>query len=126
MKYFHCNCILLKSIEVVDNNRDSLFSFTFNPFALQANIGHKGLDKPLKKIAQSFNKRLVGDTGLSILINAYPLATMQSQAQRNSLVGNVRRYLVEKMKVRTDKITTNVEPGSGDPNILDILFTKTY
>lgn len=56
----------------------------------------------------------------SIWLNGYPPTSKSGQANCQKRLETIKIYLIEKEGISGDRISTNCEPGAGDPNTVDI------
>jgi hypothetical protein len=56
----------------------------------------------------------------SISVNGYPETSKASQAVCQKRVEAIKMYLVEKLGISADRITTDCSVGGGDKNTVDI------
>jgi hypothetical protein len=78
------------------------------------------LSQDAKSMLSTVAVKLKASPDCNITITGYPETDKRSQAQCNSRLDAVKRYLVEKEGISADRITTNCEIGGGDKNTVDI------
>ncbi len=82
--------------------------------------GSAALSADVKAMLATAAAKLKASPECSITITGYPETDKRSQAQCNSRLDAIKRYLVEKEGISADRITTNCEIGGGDKNTVDI------
>ena len=78
------------------------------------------LDAVAKALLSSVSANLKANPVCTITINGYPEASKAAQALCQQRTDAVKTYLVQKLGVSADRISTNCEIGGGDKNTLDI------
>ena len=73
-----------------------------------------------KAMLATVASKMKANPNCNINITGYPEASKASQAVCQKRVDAVKRYLVEREGISTDRITTNCEVGGGDKNTIDI------
>ena len=78
------------------------------------------LSKDAKAMLTSVQSKLKNSPACSITIMAYPSASKAQQSLADKKLDAVKNYLVEKLGISSDRISTDKSIGGGDQNTIDI------
>ncbi len=78
------------------------------------------LELNAKDVLSAVSSKLKANPTCTITVNGYPEASKASQALCQQRTDAVKTFMVQKLGISADRITTNCEIGGGDKNTLDI------
>ena len=78
------------------------------------------LSKDAKAMLASVQSKLKNSPTCTITITAYPAASKAQQSLADKKLDAVKNYLVEKLGISADRISTDKSIGGGDQNTIDI------
>ena len=78
------------------------------------------LSKDAQAMLSSVQSKLKNSPACSITITAYPAASKAQQSLADKKLDAVKNYVVEKLGISADRISTDKSIGGGDQNTLDI------
>jgi hypothetical protein len=78
------------------------------------------LSKDAKAMLSSVQSKLKNNPTCSITLTAYPAASKAQQSLSDKKLDAVKNYLVEKLGISSDRVSTEKSIGAGDQNTIDI------
>jgi ribosome assembly protein YihI (activator of Der GTPase) len=78
------------------------------------------LSKDAKAMLASVQSKLKNSPTCSITLTAYPAASKAQQSIADKKLDAIKNYLVEKLGIGADRVSTEKSIGGGDQNTIDI------